>query len=264
MSDVDITSLLNDAVQEGGLDNNSLQFINNTFDDIGSRIQAGLGTAADSITSSETVLVSVCVDDSGSMAGSKGQAAIDGTNAVVSALMDSKQKSNILFSSRLLNGRIICPFNPLEQSVSLTQNNYVPRGMTPLYDETLVMMATIAAKVQDCAANGIPVRSVSLIVTDGANTSGRSSISRVEQIIKGMLQQENHIVAAMGIGANQTEKNTFRTIFEQMGIPTNWILTPDNSPTEIRRAFAVFSNSAVRASQNAASFSKTLAGGFSS
>ena len=34
-----------------------------------------------------------------------------------------------------------------------------------------------------------------------------------------------------------------------MGIPDRWILTPGNSASEIRRAFAVFSQSAVRASQ---------------
>lgn len=225
---------------------------------------AGLGTAADSIAATEVVLVSVCIDDSGSMAGSKAQAAIAGHNGVVGALLDSKQKSGILFASRLLNGKIICPYTPLDQAVPLSNSNYSVRGMTPLYDESLVMMATVAAKAQEFSDNGVPVRTVSLIVTDGDDTSSRATISRVEPVIRKMLQLENHIIAAMGIGADQLEKNKFRDIFEQMGIRTDWILTPDNSPTEIRKAFAVFSNSAVRASQNAASFSKTMAGGFSS
>jgi hypothetical protein len=34
-----------------------------------------------------------------------------------------------------------------------------------------------------------------------------------------------------------------------MGIPDRWVLTPGNSASEIRRAFQVFSQSAVRASQ---------------
>jgi hypothetical protein len=43
-----------------------------------------------------------------------------------------------------------------------------------------------------------------------------------------------------------------------MGIPDRWVLTPGNSAGEIRRAFQVFSQSAVRASQGAAQL-----GGFS-
>jgi hypothetical protein len=41
-------------------------------------------------------------------------------------------------------------------------------------------------------------------------------------------------------------------VFAAMGIPDRWILTPGNSATEIRRAFQVFSQSAVRATQGVA------------
>ena len=72
------------------------------------------------------------------------------------------------------------------------------------------------------------------------------SAEDVAAIVKDMLAQENHIVAAMGINDGTTD---FRAVFKSMGIPDRWILTPGNSATEIRRAFAVFSQSAVRASQ---------------
>jgi len=47
-----------------------------------------------------------------------------------------------------------------------------------------------------------------------------------------------------------------------MGIPDAWILTPGNNASDIRKAFNVFSQSAVRASQGAGAFSKTALGGF--
>ena len=53
----------------------------------------------------------------------------------------------------------------------------------------------------------------------------------------------------------------FRKVFSEMGIPDRWILTPGNSASEIRGAFQMFSQSAVRVSQ-AASFSKSALGGF--
>jgi len=63
-----------------------------------------------------------------------------------------------------------------------------------------------------------------------------------------MLAQENHIVAAMGISDGTTD---FREVFRKMGIADRWILTPGNSASEIRRAFSVFSQSAVRAAAGA-------------
>jgi len=54
----------------------------------------------------------------------------------------------------------------------------------------------------------------------------------------------------------------FKQVFKEMGLRDEWILTPKTTPSEIRKAFQLFSQSAVRASQNAASFSKTALGGF--
>ena len=47
-----------------------------------------------------------------------------------------------------------------------------------------------------------------------------------------------------------------------MGIPDEWILTPGNSASEICKAFQVFSQSAVRASQGGATLSQVALGGF--
>jgi metallophosphoesterase superfamily enzyme len=72
----------------------------------------------------------------------------------------------------------------------------------------------------------------------------------VAAIAKDMQMAENHIIAAMGINDGYTD---FRQIFKEMGISDRWILTPGNSDSEIRQAFQVFSQSAVRVSQGASS-----------
>jgi hypothetical protein len=93
------------------------------------------------------------------------------------------------------------------------------------------------------------VRTVTLIITDGGDYgSTRCKPDDVKAIVDDMLGQENHIVAAMGISDGSTD---FKAVFRSMGIPDRWILTPGNSASEIRRAFAVFSQSAVKASQGA-------------
>src|SRR5262249_32919733 len=127
---------------------------------------------------------------------------------------------------------------------------------TPLFDQTCVVLGTVIAKAQELAQAGIAVRTVTLIITDGGDYgSQRCKPGDVAALVADMLAQENHIIAAMGIDDGTTD---FRKVFRSMGIPDRWVLTPGNSASEIRRAFQVFSQSAVRASQGAAQL-----GGFS-
>ena len=81
----------------------------------------------------------------------------------------------------------------------------------------------------------------------------------VATLVRDMRQAETHIVAAMGIEDGRTD---FRRVFREMGIEDQWILTPGNDVSQIRRAFQVFSQSAVRASQSAAHFGQAVLGGF--
>jgi hypothetical protein len=74
-----------------------------------------------------------------------------------------------------------------------------------------------------------------------------------------MLRSENHIVAAMGIDDGTTD---FHQVFREMGLRSEWILTPGNSHKDICKAFQIFSQSAVRVSQSAVSFSQSSLGGF--
>jgi activator of 2-hydroxyglutaryl-CoA dehydratase len=87
------------------------------------------------------------------------------------------------------------------------------------------------------------------------------SPKKLAPLVETLLRAEMHIIAAMGIDDGSTN---FRQVFSDMGIPANWILTPQNNPSEIRKAFAFASQSAVRASQAAggAGFSQVAAGGF--
>jgi hypothetical protein len=138
--------------------------------------------------------------------------------------------------------------------------NYDANGGTPLFDETAKLLATVIAKTQDFKNNGIQVRTITLILTDGEDCHSRtSSAADVAKIAKDMLRSEEHIIAAMGFDNGDCD---FRKVFADMGIPNQWILTAASSPSEIRKAFQVFSQSAVRASQSAAHFSQTSLGGF--
>lgn len=287
MSSSSALELLQGAAQSGVLGNQSvmaLQGIN-----IGSQIQQGLGIGVDNVQASEVFLLAVMPDDSGSIrfAGNT-QAVRDGVNLVFDALGSSKSSDEILALDRLLNGTVIHPFVPLKDVVRLDTKNYNPNMGTPLYDETVVLLGTVLAKAQEFENAGVPVRTVTVIISDGADEHSRiQTAASVKHVVKDMLRQENHLVFFVGIDDAPKEcwhckhdlrsiptsvhicpncqtpfnRTNFRQIASEMGIPPEFVLTPGNSPSEIRAAMAVVSQSAVRASQGGVGFSQAASSG---
>ncbi len=241
-----VKKLLDDAHETGALSKKSLSTLDVV--DVGAQIQAGLGVTIDDVVASEVVLLTMMPDDSQSIAAARNTEAVrDGHNFVLDALASSKQSGEVLAHTRYLNGDVLFPYTQLAHAVRMSPANYNPCRATPLFDQTAVVLGTVIAKSQELAQAGIAVRTVTLIITDGADYgSTRCRPADVAAIVADMLAQENHIVAAMGISDGSTD---FRQVFRSMGIPDRWILTPGNSASEIRRAFQVFSQSAVRASQ---------------
>jgi len=259
MSASHISQLLEDAHAEGVLSPSSLQAL--TVVDLGAQIQAGLGVGVDDVQASEVVLVTVMPDDSGSirMAG-HARTVCDGHNLVLDALLSSQQKDGILFHTRYLNGTVLNPFRPLEDVVRMHAKNYDPDQGTPLYDQAVVLLGTVLAKAQEFTRNGVAARTVTLLITDGADChSQRARAREVAALVNDLRRAEGHIIAGMGIEDGNTD---FRRVFREMGIEDKWILTPGQSAQDIRKAFQVFSQSAVRVSQGAAAFSRTALGGF--
>lgn len=253
-----VEDLLEQAEADGTLSPASRQALD--IPDIGAQIQAGLGISVDDVASSEAVLVTMMPDDSGSIqCAGNADSVRQGHNQVLDALAASKQRDDILVHTRYLNGHVLYPYTPVPQAIRMNAGNYDPNLGTPLYDQTVVLLGTVLAKSQELAQNGVPVRTVTLLITDGADAgSQRATASHVRSLVEDMLRAEGHIVAAMGISDGSTD---FRKVFRSMGIPDAWILTPKSTASEVRKAFQVFSQSAVRASQSA-HFSATALGGF--
>jgi len=272
-----LNGLFQNAMEDGILSPQSFQAL--TVVDIGRQIQAGLGISVNQVSASEVVLVTMMVDDSGSIRfGGNAPVVRDGHNQVLTALTSSKQNHSILAHTAYLNGQVLFPYLPLavvdeaekrhsgrityvrnKDVVDLDSGNYNPDKGTPLYDQTVVLLARVLAKYQEFADGGVSARTVTLIITDGADEhSVQATAQTVRPLVEDLLG-EKHIIAALGIADGRTD---FRQVFREMGIRDEWVLTPGNSPGEIRKAFQVFSQSAVRASQGAASFSRTAAGGF--
>lgn len=253
-----VSALFSAAAADGNLSQKSLQALN--LVDPGAVIQQGLGVNVNDVEASEVILITFLIDDSGSIRFVAGntEAVRQGHNGVLDALKGSKQSAAILVSTRYLNGTVLSPYVQLKDAVEMTPQNYDPNGGTPLNDQAIVACGQVLAKAQEFQDNGVSVRTVTALITDGADLHSRANAAQVRSVVEDLLKQENHVVCAMGVADGQLD---FRAVFREMGIPDEWILTPGNTPSEIRRAFQTISQSAVRVSQ-AANFSKAKLGGF--
>lgn len=256
---------LSQLFAESGLDDEAVEALDLTVDKLGPAINAGLGTVdIDELDVTEVTLVRLLVDDTGSIQyGGNVQTVIDGHNLVLDSLAQAKSAGAVLVSCQYITGgQVLYPFVPLAQAVRMNTSNYRADGNnTPLYDMTGATLASVVAKMSEFEAAGVTVRGVTYVITDGADNNSRTHDSRsVKSIVEGLLRRESHIVGAVGI--DDGGFTDFKAVFAGMGIPDQWILTPGNSPQEIRRAFNLISQSAVRASQAAGTFSQTALGGF--
>ncbi|HET6314226.1 MAG TPA: hypothetical protein VFH60_10340 [Chloroflexia bacterium] len=253
-----VLSLFADAHDEGDLSKASFQAL--SVPDLGAQIQAAMGVPALDVPATRAILLTLLLDDSGSIAaGGNEQAVRDGYNEVVKALRESRQADDILAQCSYLNRGILYPYEFIGHVPLLDVRNFSAYGITPLYDRAIVTLGAVLAKSREFTASGVPTNTVTLIVTDGHDEGSVHRARDVYPIVQDMLAQESHIVAGMGIDDGDTD---FRAVFRSMGVPDNWILTPRSDPKEIRQAFQLFSRSAISASQSQATFSQTAASGF--
>ena len=257
-SETTVEGLFESAHEDEVLSQTSLGILTNF--DIGQEVQNAMGIDIDDVDAVETVLIGGLIDDSGSI-NMNGNASVvrEGLNMVTDAVTASANKEGVLMHVKYLNGTVLYPFCKIENIIKLDGNNYDPRGGTPLYDKCVSFLGTILAKAQEFADAAVPSRTISLIITDGADIhSTENTAADVKSIVEDMLRQENHIVAAMGIEDGYTD---FKQVFSDMGIPDDWILTPGNDPSEIRAAFNIFSQASQSAASGGAAFSTTSSAG---
>jgi uncharacterized protein YegL len=249
-------SLISGAHEDGDISTGSMSALAN-ITDIGNIIQQGLGMQVSDLEASEVVLINVLLDNSGSMTGEDAAVRL-GFNELCAALTATKQQDNIVLLASTLNDGVIIPYTPLHTVPIMDTNNFRIHGGTPLYKETMNTLATVIAKTKDFENNGIQVRTITLIMTDGGDTDGGVDVTDISTVITDMVGSERHIICGMGFG----NPGEFRRVFGQMGISSQWILTAQSTPDEIRKAFQVFSRSAASASKSAAHFAQANAGGF--
>lgn len=234
-----------------------------TAPDLGLAVQNALGVAANDVPSSNVTAVILLFDNSSSIRDEAGneQAVRDGANLFLDALMDSKEHDGIIVAAFLFNGAngqtLLYPFTPIEQAPRLDANNYRAYGSTPLRDRLAEGVALGVAKEQEFAASGVPARTITVVLTDGADYGSRHTEAEVEVLVRAARKTEQHLHLAMCVSDGVTD---FRAVFRRLGFLDANVLVVGNTPSEIRRACGAASRSVIR--NSVASPGATVAGGF--
>ncbi len=191
-------------------------------------------------------LVTMMPDDSGSMFSSllsppnRYVGVVQGHNELLASLKAGAEFKRTLLQTRLLNGRLINRFSPVKNCIELDQYKYQSGGGTPLFMQTLFVLATVVMKTEELEQRGSPVNSATLLMTDGEATDwSELAQSQVAGVVADMRAQGSHIIAGMGIGNPLLYKPTFI----RMGIDPD-LVYPATSREEILKIFRTFGEAA--------------------
>lgn len=193
-----------------------------------------------------TILITMMPDDSNSMrfVERNQTGVIEGHNELLGMLAVSADNRRILLQTRYLNGFVLNAFAPLQHCKNLDRQNYPCLNGTPLYEQTLVTLATVIAKTEELSALGAKVRTATLLMTDAESEDklGDEWIPAVASVIADMRNIGDHIVAGMGFPSG--DASYCRRVFAQMGIDAKYIFDA-SSREEILKAFRLFGKSAL-------------------
>jgi uncharacterized protein YegL len=254
----DLNSVLGGAKQDGLVTMAGIQAFQ--IVDLGDEIADNLGVTPDLVDSSEVFAFFGVVDDSGSIRFSGNTDAVkNGYNGILEALMKSKSRDEIIVGATLLNAGVLHPVSALKDAKRLDAH-FNPEGGTPLYDRVIQTCELVVRKCKEFQDTGASFKGVIVIVTDGNDQGSRASAANVKAVLEPLLAKEIVSVVALGISDGSTD---FKAVFASMGIPDNLVLTIDDDPSSIRKAFGVVSRATAAASQGA-SLSQSGLGGFGS
>lgn len=177
------------------------------------------------------LLVTNVVDDSTSISSYGNTQAIQrGYNAGLDNFAADADSTRQLFVSTLLINRgWLYQGKTPPDAPRLDDGNYVPNGNTPLFSATAVAIDFVARAAAYMMRQGVQVYSFTNILTDGADTTNQPP-SVLLPWVTGLQQSGNHIVTGIAVRDGRTD---FFQVFQQMGIPEQWIKVVERQEGDI-------------------------------
>ena len=242
-----LNQLLGRATTTGTLSAQSSSLITGN---LGNLVVAGAaGMDAEDITAADVTLITMIIDKSSSIAGSGLEQAVrDGQNALLDAMTASKEADAVMCACWTFNHaqEVVHAYVPVSDATRLDPSNYRADGTTHLYDTWIDALTSNVAYAQSLRDAGTPCRSIVVVVTDGYDCGSKRPARACKTLSEDLLRSEQFVLAFVGVGPD----GDFKKVARSMGIPDKCILVQSQAtPSAIRQAFTMVSQSAIRASQ---------------
>ncbi|MDZ4834122.1 MAG: hypothetical protein SGJ27_10135 [Candidatus Melainabacteria bacterium] len=254
----DASDLFKDALSSGEISPGSAMLLGG----LSQRINRTMSAPSVKPTVTEQTQLCMVIDNSPSMEHQDNHlAVIEGHNLVVNSLMNARAVNSIESLTQLLNKspdyvkRVTGDvdhfrWSNLKAAPRLDKKGFIAGSGTPLYDRCLEALGSVIARTKWWEDTyGIQTRSVTLLMSDGDNNSGKATADDVAQVVQDMLGMEKHRIFFMGVKFGGVD---FRKIGKDMGIPDNCIDIVERDPRAIRARFQLFSQSATAIASGAA------------
>jgi uncharacterized protein YegL len=241
----DVKSLFAGAVSAGQADADAVDIMVNSLND--TNILGCTGVSSDDLDTDSVTLISIVLDASYSMQPNESAVREAYDDLVIKAMKESKQASSMLVSAVVFDEdvRTIYGFKKVED-IGKIGSQYSARGnATALYDAAISAIAGIRTYAKNLRDSGITTKCIVVVLTDGQNNTGTMDVNKVKIVSDDCLKSEMFYLAF--IGFKTSPNDDFDSIAKAMGFPN--VLTTTNSPSDVRKAMGLVSQSAIRKSQ---------------
>jgi len=248
-----IKSLFANAVQDGDINADAANIMINGLND--TNILGCTGVAVDDLETDSVTLSSILLDDSFSMKSNEMVVREAYDELVINAMKATKQAGSMLVSARTFSTaqKILYDFKKVAD-VGKIGSQYVARGdSTRFYDAVVDAIIGIRAYAKTLKDGGIQTKCIIAAFSDGEDNDSQNykAPDLVKKLADDCHTSEMFYLVYVGFDNDQNDdqrrKAKFEAIASLIGFPN--VLTAKNSPSEVRKAMGLVSQSIIRKSQ---------------
>jgi len=240
----DIKNMFSSAVAGGDMSQQAAGIMINALDD--TDLAGCMGTTVEELETDDVTVVSLILDKSGSMSPHQATVRI-AYDTLVSSLKGSKQAGSMIVSARCFatTSTLLYGFKKVEE-VDPIGNNYIADGSsTALHDTMISALTDIKAYSQNLKNQGIRVKSIIVVFSDGEDNEAPRKAKDVKIIAEDLLKGEQYYLVYVGYATDPSVD--LKKVAGQIGFGN--VLISQATESEIRKTMGLVSKSIIRASQ---------------
>jgi hypothetical protein len=242
----DVKGLFANAVQQGDVSQAASQIMINSLND--TNILGCTGVGIDELTTDSVTLISLVLDCSFSMQPNEKAVCEAYDELVVKAMRESKQAASMLISCSVFDESVkpLYGFKKVSD-IGKIGSQYQARGnATAVYDAAINAMTGVRAYAKNLNDGGVSTKCVVVVFSDGGNNTGAvMDPSKVKTVADDCVKSEMFYLVYVGFKASPADN--LDAIGHSMGFAN--VLTTSNSPSDVRKAMGLVSQSTIRKSQ---------------